>query len=491
MDVSKLSRQEKLELLEALEEKAKRDLKRKPKFKPNKGQEPIMASKARWRFIFSGNGSGKTCMLCQELHWAATGYNPITKKASPVPAKIVLVLDAPEKINDIITEYRNWYELPPEWLSKAGKPNYSFIQYPNGSTITVLSHGVEPLKLEGSQWDYAFFDEPPEKYVFTGVTRGLRKKGRPNKVLLAGTPITAAWLRMDIYEPWKRGELDHVECFKGSTYDNIENLGEDEIKAFAGTLSATEKQTRLFGDFFNLDGLALAHLWKRDVHILPYVEWQEDWPVVIAIDPHPAKAHHALMLGADRDNRLYTVKHTRKKLTPRQFAQHLKKWSEGFRVIDIVCDSLGSTDSSGGEGFKSFIQVLQEEGLRVRATTYTEKSDEDFVERIKDALLIPEEPDNFGQQIPKLRVLEGCKEVISDIENAGWQRDKKAQENKPKLEISNKDALACLKYALAAAPWYGKHKAKVFHRKTKIYGMNTASQRKAQRIAKMVYGARR
>lgn len=495
MDLSKLSREEKLELIALAEEAERRERRKKPKFSPTKGQKPVMESNARWRFIFSGNGSGKTTMLCQELHWAATGHNPLTGDHSPVPAKIALVLDNPEKINDILTEYRKWYELPAEWCSKAGKPNFSYIQYDNGSTVTVLSHGVEPLKLEGSQWDYAFFDEPPEKYVFVGVTRGLRQKGRPNRMLMAGTPITAAWLRMDIYEPWLRGELDHVECFKGSTYDNIDNLGEDEIKAFTSTLSEHEKQTRLYGDFFSLDGLALAHLWDRSTHILPHVEWMEGWPVTIAIDPHPAKAHHAVMLGADKDDQLYVLKHTRKKLTPREFARHLISWVDGFKVIDIVCDSLGSSDMTGGEGFKSFIEVLNEEfrikgyNIRARATTFKEKSDEDFVERIKDVLLIPETANNFGQKVPKLRVLEGCKEVISDIENAGWQRDRKANENKPKLEISNKDALACLKYALAASPWAGKDKARVYHRKSKLYGMPTRAQRKAKRLAKMVGGA--
>ena len=434
--------------------------------------------------------SGKSTVLANEVHYAAVGYNPVTKKYSPVPAKIALVLDNPEKVNDFLREYRTWHELPADWCSQRGKPTISFIEYDTGSTVTVLSHGVEPLKLEGSQWDYVFFDEPPPKHVFTGIVRGLRRKGRPNKLLMAGTPISEAWLRTEIYEPWARGEMPYVACFKGSTYDNIDNLGAEEIEAFSKSLSEQEQRTRLHGDFFSLDGLALAHLWDRAVHIIPDAEfdWDPDWPVVVAIDPHPAKAHHALMLGVDRDNRLYAIRHTRRKATPINFATHLKEWMSQYRVIDIVCDSLGSADMTGGEGFKSFIQVLRENGVRCRPTTYEEKQDEAFIERIRSALEIPDEPDNYGHRIPKLRVLASCTEVVSGIENVGWVRDRRLQENKPKLDIQHLDAVACLKYALACNLYQGKQRVKAYHRKSSVYGMKTQSQRKAARIGRMIYG---
>lgn len=191
-DLSKLSREQKLQLIAALEEKKRRTLSSRPPFVPTPGQLKIILSNALERFVFCGNGFGKSTLLVNEVHWAATGYNPITKQKTPVPAKICLLLDSPDKIDDFILEYRKWNPLEADQLHKKGKPNYSFVDYDTGSTVTVITHQVEPLKLEGSQWTHIFADEPCPKPVFTALFRGGRIKGRPCRTLLAGTPVSAA-----------------------------------------------------------------------------------------------------------------------------------------------------------------------------------------------------------------------------------------------------------------------------------------------------------
>ena len=131
-------------------------------------------------------------------------------------------------------------------------------------------------------------------------------------------------------------------------------------------------------------------------------------------------------------------------MVPRQFAAHLKKWYSGYQITDVVVDCLGSQEGTGGEGFKSFIQVLNEEGVRARATTYDEKQDDAFIARIQDALVIPD------GGIPKLRIFSGNFGILTDIKNVTWVKYKGLDEYKPKLDISNKDYLSCLKYALAS-----------------------------------------
>ena len=106
------------------------------------------------------------------------------------------------------------------------------------------------------------------------------------------------------------------------------------------------------------------------------------------------------------------------KAVPRDFAKDiLDGWMKQYRVIDVVVDSLGSSDMTGGEGFSSFIQVANDEGLRCRATSWKEKSDEDFISRIQDSLLIPDKPNNFGQTIPKLRIISDNTGIINDVCN--------------------------------------------------------------------------
>jgi hypothetical protein len=484
MKVSSLSKEEKVALLVALEERERRAKLAAPMFKPHAGQRRVIESGALERYLFCGNGYGKSTILVNEVHWAATGTNPITGQSTPVPAKICLMLDSPEKIQDFITEYRRWNRLEPEWLQKRGKPNVSAIEYPNGSTVTVLSHQVEPLKLEGSQWTHIFFDEPPPKAVFNALFRGGRLKGRPCRVLLAGTPITAAWLRTDVYEPWARGESEGVECFTGNTEENRPNLEEGYIERFAAKLSTHEKEVRLGGAFHDLEGLALSHLFRDETHIIRRTDfyWDKNWPCVVAIDPHPSKKHYAILVGADKDNRLVVLKEFAAKLTAREYARALREWMDGYRVIDIVCDSLGSMDMTSGEGFKSFIRVLNEEGIRARATTFEEKEDEAFVSRIQDALLLPTEADNFGQRVPKLRILDGNPMIVADIRNVQWVRDARLDENKPKLNISNRDMLACLKYALATNIYFAKPaKTKPHYVNRNVYGRDVRRGKMALR----------
>lgn len=487
IDTTRLSREQKIELIALLEEKSRREKLRRPAFVPHAGQIPVVTSKSLERYLFCGNGFGKSTILVNEVHWAAVGYNPFTKEHTPVPAKMCLLLDTPDKINDFLTEYRNWNVLDEKQLHKQGKPQYSLITWPNGSSLTVITHEVSPLRLEGSQWTHIFMDEPPPKPVFTGLFRGGRIKGRPCRVLLAGTPISAAWLRTDIYEPWSKGELPHVECFRGNTDENKANLDSGWFTRFFGKLSDSEQKIRRLGDFYDLEGLALSHLFQRSTHVIPSAtfDWDQRNPCVIVIDPHPSKAHHAIVLGVDRDDYLYVLAEYKEKAIARKFIKSLigSGWFEKYRILDIVYDSLGNSEMTSGEGFKPFgvviNEVLSQHGFgRARATTYEEKSDEDFIQRIQDCLALPDEPNNFGQIVPKLRVLDTCRGSIGDIENVQWKRDRAHEQNKPSLEISNRDFLSCLKYALACNVRFNKHKDRAYYIKKNPYGVNLQERRK-------------
>lgn len=470
-----MNREEKLALIALLEEKKKREEKYKPKFVPTAAQMKVVMSEKPERYVFCSNAWGKSAVLANEVHWAATGYNPYTKKETIVPAKIALVLDNPEKVEDFLGEYRKWYRLEPEQCHKKGKPNVSFITYPNGSTVTILSHNVEPLRLEGSQWTYAAFDEPPPKRVFTGVVRGVRIKGKQGKIFLAGTPISAAWLRTDIFEKWKKGELDGVECFRGNVYENSANIDMESVKRNLSKLSPNERKIRESGEFYDLSGLALAHLFNRDTHTVTRenLQWNPTNPCVIAIDSHTSKRHHSILLGVNPDNKLFVLDEYAERATARQFIKNIieKGWFREYKIMDVVYDSAGNADMTAAEGFLSFghviNEVLAEKKLcRARATTFEDKNDEAFLDRIQDALL------NDRPEIgPKLKVVFECEETIRDIEQAQWVPDRKNEINKPKLDISNKDMLSCLKYALATNLYYKKTKDRAYYVNKNPYGV--------------------
>lgn len=480
--LGKLSKKQKLELYDAL--KAKRDMQtRKPSaYQPNAGQTPVHQSKAKVRAVFSGNGSGKTAMTVQEILWAAEGYNPMLNEYTQVPARVAVVLDRPEKVEQVyLPELKKWRTFKPEQFHKKGKPYYSHITFDNGSEIIFLFHEMEPMAVESLEIDFAALDEPAPRHIYVGLRRGGRKKHTQARYLLVGTPIAGSWMRTDIYEPWTRGELPDHECFRFGTVVNETNLASGYIADFSRILTEKEKQVRLEGAFHDLDGLGLAHLFKRDTHVVQAAgfRWPANWPTIVVIDTAMAKAHVAVMLGTTPDDQLVVLKEMALKGTAPQFAPAFIKWVGGHRVVDVIADSLGSSDLSGGDGALSFITSLNNHmkqlgsHLRCRATSYAEKSDEAWISMIREVLVVPEEANNYGKREPRLKVLSTCIGVISDIETVAWERHRTEDILKPKLDMKKKDYLSCVKYALATQPSHKKGSERVIRGRVKAGLRNT------------------
>ena len=459
--IKTLSKDQKIELLAALEEKKRRQRLQRDKFQPHDGQLPIAKDGHSKRIVVAANGFGKSCYAVNEAMWALDGYNPITDEFTPVPSRVIVVLDSPEKIELVwMPEMKKWREIDEEkQCHKRGKPYFSEITWPNGSTLRFMFHLMEPLAFESiSGVDLCVFDEPPPKSVWVALLRAGRQKGRKSKYLLIGTPIAQAWLR-EYFNDWQQGEFPDTAFFKGETKDNAQNLAEGYIEDFSRHLTEREKATRLRGEFFNTEGMALAGLFKRDVHVVPAASLPSDhyeWPIVLSADPHPNKPTHVVLLAAAPDGKYYYVAERKAKETAREWAKWVKaNWMTKYNIVDLVCDNYGSGDQTGGEGFKSFIEVWNAEGLRIRATSYDEKKDDQFLERIQEALYIADDGE------PRMVIASTCVGIINDIENVQWKAQKGTEEYQPKLEIGNKDYLACLKYALAANLTYDNSKRKV------------------------------
>ncbi len=487
-----MTRDEKERLLLALQEKRRREKKRKPPFKPNPGQERVIKSPAMIRLVTSGNGAGKTAMACFITVCTAQGYNPISGEKFKVPNKSLYILDTPKKVGDkIIPEMKKFFDTSDWSFQKDGTPGIRRILLPNGSEIIFMFHEQEAMTFESiDSYAAVNYDEPPPRHIFISLLRGGRSKGFNTRHGFYGTPIgpNSAWMRTELLEMHKNGDQD-IEVFTFPTDDNKENLDWKRVEANFKFLSEKEVEIRRHGQWSDLDGLALAHLWDDAIHLVG-MQWDPTDPVVVAIDPHPSKKHYAIMLGVDRHDRLYVIKEMAEKQVPRDFARSLKVFTAGFRLIDLVCDNLGSSEGTGGEGFKSFIQVLQDEGLPVRPTRYDEKVDADWITRMQDALQIPTEPDQFGQCLPKLRVLKGCRLLPSDIKNVQWVKMRNQEEYRPTLDISNKDALSCLKYALACDLFHSKpRKIKPQYLERSFYGL-TGNNKQRAKVRSMKYRGR-
>lgn len=452
MDLNKLTKEEKLQYYEALQEKKRRILAKKPTYKPNAGQLPVHLDARPIRIVAAGNGGGKTALGAQEALWWATGYNPITKQFNKVPATIILLLDSPLKIDKVwLSELRKWYPIDDECeLRKNGKPYVNEIIFKNGSTIQIMLQEQETIVFEGIQLDYFIADEPFERRIWIALRRGARKKGTKPRFMIIGTPIGAPWLYSEMWKKAAEGERPDIGIHRFSTDVNLMNLADGYKEEFGRNLTEQEKNVRFDGQFDHIEGLALAHLFKKDIHVVPKFEWPNGKPCVLIIDPAQAKPHTAVLLGATGDGRIYYIKEMRSKSSAGQFAEELLKFYEGYRMVDYIIDSFGEIPGSGGDGNMSFSEKLRRCGVPVRSTSYKDKNDEEFIQRIKQVLEIPKNKDNFGRQLPKLAIMEGNPGIVDDLETAQWQKYRQHEIFKEKLEISKKDFLACLKYGLAS-----------------------------------------
>lgn len=451
-----LSREEKISLLEAAREKKRRLRRKRQVYRPNSGQYRVHTSDKPIRIVTFGNGSGKTSAAVQEAWWAATGFNPVTNEYSRVPAKVIVLLDSPTKVGDTwIPAFNEWFDLEGQVeLKRNGKPYYQELAFKNGSTISFYFHQQEEMIFEGIELDVLIADEPMPRHCWIGLTRGLRKKGSKPKILVIGTPIGQPWIYQELVKPALDGTRDDIGVYQGSTEMNRHNLAEGYIENFGKNLSEQEKETRLHGKWSHLEGLALAHLFNRDVHLTEPFQWPANKPVVVAVDPHPAKNHVSCMVGALGDGRIYYIKEFQSSSPPALFAEELKQFMDGYRVLDVIVDSLGETPGTGGDGNMSFSEKLRERGVSARSTEFKEKSDADFIERLRQILEIPKENNNFGSQLPKLAIFRGNDNIIRDIETVSWVKVRHQADFKDKLDISNKDFLACLKYAIATGILY-------------------------------------
>lgn len=437
-------------------------------YTPNVIQDKVHRCLKFIRCLFSGNGVGKTTACINEAIWTCTGTHP-HRETARLPNTVIIVLDDASKADSVYVmelKKRRWYDVTRLEFDKKGKAYTQEIRFPNGSVINFMSHQMDEEKFESIQASAVIFDEPPPRKIFIALMRGQREKDMRPWIIFAGTPRGrhAPWMYDELYEPWENGTDKDIECFFGSTHDNLQNLDPDTIKRWESKFTKEELETRLHGKFEFLSGM-IFDTFNKETHVVADFAWPRAWPVIIAVDPHLRKDHNAVILGVTPDEEVYAIREYACPLAGRKacrwFLHVLDK--SGLNVRAGICDNFGSIDmyeDSASEEKKSFIKMWNEEALKmnrpkfmIRPTSKKEKRDDEWIEDMKDWLRV--EQTHEGMR-PRFMVFKSCVKLIRNFATYVWDEHtgRKADIGEPKEAPlgTNQDYLMCVKYGLAMNP---------------------------------------
>lgn len=271
-------------------------------YRPHAKQDEFHRCQARWRLVRAGNRFGKSHMGCAEdvawllgeRYWYPPQH-PARKTPRKPPVKGLVVTTNLEKVEEVWTGSTGklWQMLPRFAVARTSKSHTGVtvrVELKNGSTLqfyTVKQWLVDPFSAESVDYDFIHVDEPCPRDLFVGVSRGLLDRG--GYVWFTLTPLTEPWI---VDEFARRSDAVMIT---GSTYDNP-FLTPGDIAEFERLLTEDERQCRIHGLPLHLAGLVYKEF-DPSVHILRDPPWDKpprDWPIYVAIDPHPRTPHAVL-----------------------------------------------------------------------------------------------------------------------------------------------------------------------------------------------------
>lgn len=239
------------------------------------------------------HNSGKSTAGFIEDTLLATGKHPYLKNWKTPCKGLVVVQDFENAAKNVLEpKFMEW--CPKGDIVKVEKNQagaWRKIFFKNGSTIEVLSHDQDVKVFEGSDYDFAHFDEPPPKKIYNAVWRGLTDRG--GIMFVTATPLASPWMYNEFLRA-KEGDplrwftfVDMKENAKNLGGGDLE-LGLKRINEFASMLDKDEKESRLHGQFAQVRGLIFKAFDKKH-HLINPFPVPGQWPIWESIDPHPHK----------------------------------------------------------------------------------------------------------------------------------------------------------------------------------------------------------
>lgn len=308
-DLKQLSRSDKIELLEILEEKERRR-KDNPLLYCQRHPKQVAAHEAMQaiRALFWGNRVGKTEWGAMEVSEYATLHH----KHREMKAPFEIWAACPSfDVQEHTTQKKLLTYLPQKEIEHIEYLRGRIIKkmkLKNGVTILFKSYEQGREKFQGAGVRLIWFDEEPPKDIWEESFVRV-EAGQQLDVILTMTAVKGmTWVYDTIYLDTANPDLYISEA----GWDDNPYLTEQQKEQMSRGLSPSAIQVRREGKFVKRVGL-VCNWWDRTLHMRDYSTLDRSWTWYEILDGGWNDPAAWLLIGVDNDNNVHVVNGYRKK----------------------------------------------------------------------------------------------------------------------------------------------------------------------------------
>ena len=403
-------------------------------------QRAFHGDKARKRWIFGGNRTGKTSAGAYEAVWLAVngrGRSDGHHKRKPTEGWVVSLTQqvqrdvAQRKVLELlggITTARqsgDVAEITYECVMMSGRSEYPergvidfiLVHSPIGdSRIGFRNCEQGREKFQGVRLDWVWFDEEPEEEVFEECL--MRTLDNGGYVWGTMTPLKGkTWVYDRVY---MGGEFSiHQWSWEDNTF-----LKKREVAGMERSYSAEALESRKFGRFSEGGGLVYPEFSEKNIVKIGSILLQKEKWVYngISIDPGYTNPTAVLWFGIDGDENIFVIDEYKESgRSVEQLASIIREKSRenGVRVENVFIDSAATAMSLGSP--ESVTRQFWDLGIPVNPEV--DKNVFEGIQKVKGLF-------KSADDVRKLYICENCVELIKELRGYFWgDRNKPMKRN--------------------------------------------------------------
>lgn len=409
------------EVLAEIDRRSNEPLKTYNRVRKHVKQMDFHRSRARIRWVFGGNRSGKTECGAVETVWLALGIHPYRVN---LPNTVGWVVSLSTQVQRDVAQEKILRYLPKRDIADMvmvsgakGAPERGVIDFilvrnvfGGLSKIGFKSCDQGREKFQGASLDYVWFDEEPPEDVFEECR--MRVLDRAGILYGTMTPLKGrTWVYDKIYL-----SSDPDIWWVNMEWADNPYLDADEVRYMTESMSEEELRSRRYGQFDARGGLVYPEF-DPSVHVIEPFAVPKEWFSMISIDPglrNPLSAH---WYAVDGDGVVFVIAEHYE--AGREIAYHADRILEISKRLGWRTDAKGRVsalmDSAANQhtlnASKSVSELFYEYGIM--ADTRVNKDVFSGIARVKASL-------KSASGRPSLFIFSTCVKMIEEIKGYVW-----------------------------------------------------------------------